>query len=297
MSTPTVSYKMLAKGYSVRGNLREGYQAKVPFLVAWADAFTFADQVMGVVRQPSVAPPAGQASIVQAVVPWIFPGSASARLYATDFEIQPIGSNGEPLPTYYGLRPGEFFTHAIVTVTFETPHLQWQALDDPGNLQQLDPANPITLCDQSIKGGGQIRTRRGSGYVYSDSKSLQGDIGVPEKQARLVLKFPRLPYLPWQQWAPYYGSVNDRSVLGCATGTLIFEGCETQFTATTSGIQGQMAVMEFTWQPFDWNQQNRPDTGALDFVYQKGHAGDSAYRIFSYMNFAEMFPQYQVSDI
>lgn len=294
--SPTVPYKMLSKGYRVSGSIKDGYKAQVKFLTTWADAFTFADQVMGRVARPAVKTPGVNFT---ANAPWLFPGvvpgNSAARLYASDFEIEPIGQNGQPLPAYFGLRPGEFFSHALVSVTFETPNVSWSALDDPNGLQQLDPDNPITLCEQSIRFGGQLRTRKGSGYVYSDGVALKGTLAHPEPETNLVLKFPRVPYLPRKLIQSYVGSVNDRAVLQADTGTLLCQGGETQFTATTDGLQGQMLVLEFTEGPRDWNKFERPDTGAFDSVYQKGHAGDNTKQIFPYKNLADLFLNFEAA--
>lgn len=289
MGVPTVPFQVLSKGYTVRGSMRDGYKATVPFLVAWADAFTFVDQVMGATEPVDLGH-------VRLRLPWVFPAAAPARLYAQEFDVEPCGQKGEPLAPYLGLRPGEFFSHARVTVQFETPALSNSFLDDPRGFQQLDPENPLTLCEQSLRMGGKLRTRRGSGYVFTDGKALQGDVAVPEKEARLVLTFPRVPFLPWAIVQTFIGRLNDRPVLGCDTGTLIFEGADSRFTATTQGLQGQQLTLEFTWQEHDWNKIERPDDGSFDFVYEKGHAGDPDRRLFHYADFRDLFLTVETAD-
>jgi hypothetical protein len=288
----TVPFKVMAKGYKISGDISSGYKATVPFLVDWINAYTFADEIMGKGNTFTIV---GNIITVQYHSPMLFPGTV-ARLYAKSFDIEPIGQNGEPLTPYFGLEPGEFFTKALVVVQFETYPLQISPFDDPSGLQQLDPANPITLCEQSIKIAGKMVTRKGSGYTYADGKVLIGDIGLPQRDVKLVLKFPRLPLLPWQQVQAYVGSLNNASVLGCATGTLIFNGGDSQFTATNAGIQGQMMVLEFDWQAYDWNKQYRPDTGLLDWVYQRGGIGDASKRLFPYKTLSDLFWTYEVTE-
>jgi hypothetical protein len=281
---PIVTYgaKMLADGYKVNGDLQSGYIATVPYLLAWINAFNFIDLVMGSTASTTIG-------AVTLHIPHLFPGAAVAKLYANSFDCQPCGQNGQSLPPTYGMKPGEFFTHAKVTITYKTPPYIQQSTDDPGNLNQLDPANPITLCEQSIKQSGKMRTRKGSGYTFADKSAVIGDIGVPEREAKLVLKFPRIPYIPWQLQQPFIGKVNKFTMLLCAPGTLLFEGGDTQFTETTQGLQGQQWVAELAYDPNGWNKLPRPDTGAYDDVYQKGHLGDPDFQIFGRIDLRALF--------
>lgn len=290
MSDPIATYnaKMLADGYKVNGDLQTGYVATVPYLLAWNDAFNFIDAVMGTTSSVTIG-------AVTLKVPHLFPGAAVAKLYANVFDCVPCGSNGQALPPTLGMKPGEFFTHAKVTITYKTPPYLQQSTDDPGNLNQLDPANPITLCEQSIKMSGKMRTRKGSAYVFSDNKAVIGDVGIPEREAKLVLKFPRIPYIPWQLQLPFIGTVNKFAMLLCAPGTLLFEGGETQFTETTQGLQGQSWSCELAYDPNGWQKLPRPDREAsgklniYDNVYVKGHVGDPDWQLFGRADLRGLF--------
>lgn len=281
---PVILYQaqMLVDGYEVTGDLQSGYVGTVPYLLDWINAFNFIDKVMGSTNSTSIG-------FVTLKLPHQFPGSQTARMYASAFKCNPCGANGQPLGPGFGTRPGEFFTKAKVTITYKTPPYMQQPSDDPNNFNQLDPANPLTLCEQSIKLSGKMRTRKGSGYVYSDNKSVVGDVGVPEREAKLVLKFPRIPWIPWSLQFPYIGSVNSQAMLLCPPGTLLFEGGETQFTETTQGLQGQQWVCEFACDPNGWNKLPRPDTGVFDDVYQKGQVGNANARIFPVKDLRALF--------
>jgi hypothetical protein len=283
MSSPiTVPFGVLAKGYRITGDLKSGYKASVPYLVSWSDAFTFVDEIMGKTTAVTVGP-------ITFHVPYMFPGSTSARLYPASFDLEPIGASGAPLAPTFGLKPGEFFTFALVTVQFETPQYMQDQQDDPQNLQQLDPANPITVCKQSVKMGGKMVNRKGSGYVWSDNTMLAGDVAVPEKECKLVLEFPKIPFLPWQLIKPFVGTINVNPVLGCDKGTLLLEAPDTDVVGMADGTIGQTLVLEFAQQDHDWNQLRRPDTGQLDFVYTKGNAGNTGQSLFQYSDFLEIF--------
>jgi len=284
MGTPTVPYKVMSKGYTVSGDTRSGYKASVDYLMAWSDAFVFADQIFGSARATVVGP-------VTWTLPYRFP-TATANLYAHAFTIKPCGASGSAIPNK-GLGPGEFFTHAIVTVQFETPQaVQNTAQDDPNKLQQLDPANPITMCEQSIKISGKMETRKAGSFMYtgvlSTPEPLLGDFSVLVPEAKLVLTFPKVPYLPRALIKPYVGSVNSVPVLQAAKGELLMEGMDTKIIETSDGIQ-QQVQLEFAESCLgDWNKF--PDkNGAPQLVYRKGTSDADANRVYPYKDFRQIF--------
>ena len=204
--------------------------------------------------------------------PYRFP-PAVADLYAESFNIKPCGAGGSPIPNK-GLAPGEFFTDAIVTVNFATPsESNQQGSNDPNNLQQLDPNNPITMCEQSIKIAGKMETRKAGSYMYtgvlSTPEPVLGDFGVLMPESKLVLTFPRVPYLPRKLIKPYIGTVNSIEVLQAAKGELLLEGMDTKIVLTNDG-ENQQIQLEFAESAFgDWNMV--PDkNGAPVKVYKKG---------------------------
>lgn len=268
-------------GYTVSGDTRNGYRATVNYLMAWADAFTFADQIFGSARATVVGP-------ITWILPYRFP-VAAANLYAQRFNIKPCGASGSAIPDK-GLGPGQYFTHAIVEVQFETPTATMSvAQDDPRNLQQLDPSNPITMCEQSVKINAKMETRRAGSYVFtSTTKPVIGDFAVMVPESALVLTFPRVPYLPRKLVKPYIGSVNSVPILGAAKGELLLTGMDTRITETSDGIQ-QQVQFEFAESSLgDWNMLPQ-DNGVLALVYKKGTSDTDANRIYQYKDFTAIF--------
>lgn len=280
----SVPFKVLAKGYEVTGDTRSGYRATVPYLVAWSDAFVFADEVMGATSAVTVGAVAWR-------LPYRFP-AATANLYATRFRIQPVGADGTTGHALKGLYPGEFFTHALVTVEFETPEVMHTQSDDRGSLHQLDPNNPITMCEQSVRAGGKMETRKSGSYIYDDdSKPVPGDFAVPTSETKLVLRFPRVPYLPWQLIRPYLNKVNSVETLGVGAGELLLEDMDTAVQPDPSGIK-QVLQLTFAVSPtpgVTWNHLPKPD-GTNVLVRVKADSGSgSPRRIYGTADFREIF--------
>src|SRR3954462_9423727 len=105
MGAPTVPYRVLSKGYTISGDVRSGYSASVSYFMAWADAFTFVDDIFGKIRAVTVGPITWQ-------LPYRFPVTRAA-LYAQRFTLEPMGLDhgGNPITLNKGLAPGEYWTH------------------------------------------------------------------------------------------------------------------------------------------------------------------------------------------
>lgn len=280
LTTPHCIY---AKGYKITGDATSGYTATVPYLVRWDDTFTFVDELFSA----STATSAGGA------ITWKTPHRlqfANAPLYARSFELEPFGLAEDEAAvldpgTYLGLAPGEFFRYAKVVVAYRTPDAPQQAGE--GELHQLDPANPITVCRQSVRASGKMETLKAGHYVYDDgsNKKVAGDYAVPVCESILELDFPEIPYLPWIFVEPYIGKVNSGTMLGVGAGRLLLEGMTTRTEFTTQGM-AQMLNLSFAVCPAGagtWN--HLPKDGVPTLVKRAG----SSDRIYATANFADIF--------
>lgn len=263
----TVPYDILQEGYRIQGGRAEGLKATVPYLVRWADAFTFYNQALGYTR---AATP--QAAIS---VQFGLPFPPSTNIFASRGTIEPCGAGGETGPMM-GLGAGECFTHAKVTIEFDPPSYE---------LVQLDPQNPITYCEIEIDTGGQVETLKAEGYEFDDGKPVTGDLGRVAAESRLVLTFPEVPYLPWQLVRKYIGTLNLDPMLDCETGTLLFEAMKTKFAPSSEGLQGKQVQITLAYQELDWNMVPRSN-GVPALVRRKG---DHARRIFNYTTLTDLF--------
>ncbi len=308
MATITVPYQIVPHDYEIEGDVRSGLRATVTCKLAWSDAITFVNEVL-------VAPQAERVGLITWNAPLQFPSigltgaNSTPPIYCQGFRIRPQGAgNAGTITPNGGLAPGEFFDTAFVTLRFESVTYINQTGDDPGFLNQLDPENPITACEQSVKLRGKMRSTKGRGYVYKTSgKPVLGDFAVPETEAILVLKFPRVPYLPWQLVAPYVGKANSQPMLGCATGALLLEGLDTDVTPGTNGTLQQKAVLEFAVNlpgspqaggygavGTDWNMQPINDgSGDWDYVVA---ASNTSITPLGYADFRNIFNSLAVAD-
>ena len=278
---PTVPFKIRPEGYEVTGDMETGYTAVVNYFMQWQYAFTFVDQIFARAKASTVGP-------ITYYMPYRFP-PAVANLYASAFTLTPCGASGAPITSYGGLAPGEYFTHAMVRVTFKTlPASQNATADDPSGQQQLDPTNPITMCEQSVKMISKMETRKaGSFYYATTGKPVPTDFAVIAPECKLVLTFPNVPYLPWHIVKNYIGTVNDVPILDCARGTLLLEGMDTKCIQTNQGMS-QAVQFEFSENPDDdWNKLPDPN-GTLVLVYRSGTNND-LNRIYDYKDFGEIF--------
>lgn len=294
MADPAVTYgaKVLAKGFKMTGDVRSGLKVTVPYLVAWPNVYNFVNAVITPIYSTRVG-------LITYTLPYRLPTSIAATpCYAQTFDVAACGVDGGPVsaPTY-GLSGTEsFFRHAIVTVGFEQIPFTWDATDDPNGQAQLDPSNPITLCEQSVKFSGKMVTRKGINFVYaSDTTPVVGDVAVPTMEAELVLKFPHVPYLPWQMLAPYVNKVNSTALLNCPAETLLLEAPDTTAKAVLNGTITaieQAVTLKFLYNPDGWNKLPRAD-GTLDTIHL---AGDSTRGIFQATDFRTIFAQLSFSE-
>lgn len=271
MPAPTVPYSVLADGYAIDGAVDQPTTAVVSHLVRWSDAFTFINDVMGSRTASTVGP-------IASAAPWQFP--ADTKLFCRRFRVEPCGSDGSPVPNR-GLVPGEFYSHAKVTLTFEPA-----SYNPLGDLpMQLDPSNPLTYCDVEVEGAGRFETIKGAGLEFDDGTPVIGDAAQVVTESRLVLTFPRIPFLPWRQIRSYIGAINEDTLFDCPRGTLLLESPRIKFSPGPNGPENRSVQLVFVEQPQDWNMLPRRN-GVYALARKKGATSERIYR---YVDFRPIF--------
>jgi hypothetical protein len=294
---PVATYgaQILAKdGIRVFGDVRSGIKATVKYLLTWANAYSFVNATI-------VQPTTTRVGLITYRAPYRLPAAVcTTPVYAQSFDIQPVGLDASlniltELP-YQGMAAGEFYSHAIVTLGFEQLPFMWDGLDDPDNLNQLDPSNPILLCEQSVKFADRMETYPNLMFRYvSTGKPVksEGGIALPKTEADLVLRFPHVPYLPWQLLQPYLNTVNSAPIFLCNTGTLLFKPPETTAKQSIGGAAAmieQSVTITLRYNPDGWNYLPGPD-GTLDQVQRANGDG-----IFAETDFRTLFEQLSFSE-
>lgn len=285
-------FKILAKGYEIVGDVRSGFTITVPYYIAWGDVIQMLDAVL---PAPVTNPGGG----VTWIPPLQFPitiNGITRPTYAQSFTCIPVGL-GDAYPgdmPFNGLNPGEFYRNAIFTVVFSSVLATQQDSDDPSGYNQLDPLNPITMCEQSIEVNGKVIATRGAGWTYAAGtggtwagKSVPGDVPIVSNEARLVCRFPRVPFLPWQVVQPYIGKINIVTILNCAPGSLLLEGFRTVLAPQPGGGLAQNAALIFSWNPdptgnnptgMSWNKFVTPDQQFYGILEDAGGSGRRPYK-------------------
>lgn len=285
-----VAPTILVDGYEISGDVRSGLHATVPYLVAWQDAMQFGYNAL---KSPTAVRVGGISWAAPYQLPLLVNG-VQPPLYCNRLSIKPCGASGS-IGTTSGINPGEYFTWAKVILGFDNVAFLQNAGDDPQGLNQLDPSNPITACEQSVKISGKVVTRKGAGYTYdSTSKPVTGDIPVVLNEVKLILNFPRVPYLPWQAIQGYVGLINSAEILQCVKGSLLFEGTDIKSTPSLQGFNESVSL-QFAFNPdptgaseqgLDWNSFPLPDGSGYSMISAAGGGGERPY---SYANMAAIF--------
>jgi hypothetical protein len=291
MSSLPIGYKIRAKGYRLSGDVRTGLKATIPFIMPWSLGLVFCNSLI-----PS--PIANALGTITWTPPYQLPIVINGQirpLYAQSWDLEPCGYNGTPA-TSAGLSPGDYFSTALVTVQFDGSSTIQQTGDDPSNLNQLDTNNPLTMCEQSVDIVGKMETVKGSAYKFaSTGKPVPGEKALLRNEVKLVLKFPRIPLLPWQLVQPYVGKVNSSAILNCVKGSLLLEGMTTIVTPAPDGQIAQNLGLKFAFNPdpsgttatgMDWNSEKLPDGSGYSLIAAAGGGGQTPY---SYVNFGQIF--------
>ena len=267
--------------------------------MAWADAFTFANQIL-------IAPTATHVGGITWNAPWQLPvpfGSGpTPPVYAQSFSIKPCGASGGAIPNK-GMLPGEFYTNAIVTVHFDSISYIQQTSDDPLALNQLDPANPITACEQSVEINGKIVTTKGASWLYTSGsyseQKRQVARGSPVKpqrgQASLCIPARSLSALAARSALRRQGQQRHHTVVRQGLAALGRHGnqdhrhdqrrnwsirrVEVRFQLPTGPHSNATGGL-------DWNSFDFPDGSGTSILNSSDGSGKTPYK---YVNFSSIF--------
>lgn len=260
MPTPTVPYSLMVNPPPTLASGDHGPTVTANFKIAWSDAFSFYDSILGYRTGSSYG---GPTTISE---PWRWP--PNPKLIAMSCKITPITIPKNPTPgTNQGLAAGEFFSDAKAEVVFGTAGPSgggagnYSEIDDPMSFMQFDPGNPITLCTCDVDYSVQFENYDGGFFRWSNidggseaGKDVPFRVGKRLVRAKLLAYFPQVPYLPWQKIKPYLGCVNWQSVFGAGVGQVMFDGFATKNEVTSAGVRNKGVTLAFQYSSRDWNK-------------------------------------------
>lgn len=164
------------------------------------------------------------------------------------------------------------FRHAIIRCRYGTiPYNALPSMDPNGANSFPNSENPNTaytyaLCRMRITT--EVIRVPGSIYKFATAPTYtwEGTSGVTVGVADLVFTRKFVPRLPVALILSYVNKLNDRTMFGQPTGTIMFRGADTEEEYSSDGTKCQQLVLTFKWREYDHNRQLRPDLRTFDLV-------------------------------
>jgi hypothetical protein len=265
MPEPTVSYRILFDPLPSFSGSGGSLNASATFEVLWTDREAFINQALGLTTGSSGWP------VPQ--IPWDCPFQPNSGLLASSFSCVPhtvqdgISASDNTVAGH--------FLYAHVQIGFERPRYDF---DTPTAQNQIDIANPILFCEQSIEYSGRTLVRDGYKLEYSGAPSGTVPVGPVfqiEVQSDIVLNFPFVPYIPWNYLEPYIGKSNNATLFGKPAETIAFLGASLRQETMSDGTNKTSCALRMSYNSTGWNKQLATD-GELYTVLVKG-TGEKLY--------------------
>lgn len=223
--------------------------ASATFEVDWDDRNQFVNEALGL--------PTGTSGWPLPQVAWDCPFQPNSGLLAASFDFQPHSVKQSVSPTDNTVVG--HFEKAWVTLGFERPRYDYATATEQN---QIDIANPILFCEQSIDSNARIIPVEGYKLEYVGAPDCVVPVGPAfylEIQSTIVLTFPFVPYIPWGYLESYIGKVNDRTLFGRAPGTLMLEGPSMRQETYSDGTNRTSCVLRLSYNSIGWNKQLATD--------------------------------------
>jgi len=258
MGAPSVPFKQTAAAPRISAS-PQGLTAVVKYRVAWADAFTFTNEIMGILD--------GQ--------PWQWPSSPNMRAYNADIEPLGLVENvaNQSKPVSYGSSPGEFYEFAIVTVTFGSQAVlaTMPFTGDTINIplaDQFDPANPIEMSSYQVTYGTEMIKVPGGALKWSttdadgNAQTVPATVRAPDA-GTLYYRVPTfdLNLTMHNCISVDYSVVRDKigrvnigvTFTNCERETLLLNGLQTSRREMSDGTAILDVTLNYKWKEIGWN--------------------------------------------
>lgn len=256
MPTPTVNYRILFDPLPTFSGSGGTLSASATFEVLWTDRESFINSALGLTSGSSGWP--------TPQVPWDCPFQPNSGLLASSFSCVPhtvkdsISGSDNTVEGH--------FLYAHVTLGFERPRYDYSTATCKN---QIDCANPILFCEQSIEYAYRSLIVEGYQLQYVGAPSTVVPVGpffTASVQSVIVLNFPFVPYIPWNYLDPYIGKTNDRTLFGKPAGTICFKGASMRQETMSDGTNKTSCALNLEYIDTGWNTQLATDGNIYDVV-------------------------------
>lgn len=264
MGIPSVPFKQAATPPPRVTASPQGLTAVVRYRVAWSDAFTFVNEILGILD--------GE--------PWKWPASPNMRAY--NAEIEPIGVTDDvktqAKPVSYGSSPGEFYEWAMVTVTFGSqatlatmPYNPVEITGIPIDVppaDQFDPETPVEMASYQVTFGTEMIKIPGGALEWAaqdedgDPQTIPAGIRPPDSGSAywrvptfdLNMVLHNCVKVDFDVVRDRIGCVNATKTLACDPETLLFNGLQTTRREMSDGTGILDVTLNYKWKRMSWNR-------------------------------------------
>lgn len=276
MGVPTVAFRQAASPPPRITASPQGLTAVVRYRTTWEDAFTFVNDVLGILDGN----------------PWQWPSSPNMRAY--NAEIEPIGIRDnvaeQTKSLSFGSSPGEFYEYAMVTVTFGSQAVlaTMPFTGDTINIppaDQFDPINPVEMSSYQVTYGTEMIKVPGGALAWSannadgSNQTIPAGVASPESGA----SYYRVPtfdlnftmhnclYVDYSIVRNKIGKVNNATLFtNCERETALLNGLQTSRREMSDGTVILDVTLNYKWRSIGWNVSLGTDGNFYRYVKATG---------------------------
>lgn len=180
-----------------------------------------------------------------------------------------------------GVGAGGMPQYSLWTIDAEYRVPTWEQFitDDPGGLNQFDPATPYTFATQSIDFDVEVIKLPGSAYKFHTAPQFPLDVPTSCSVAVANLVFVRrqVPYFPVGDILSKLNKLNNATFLGQPTGLIKFVKARSNREAASDGTRTQEIELVFKFRQYDHCKMHRPDSATFDFIEDSSGARPYQY--------------------
>lgn len=258
MGAPSVSFAQMAAPSPRISASPRGLTTVVKYRVAWADAFTFVNEILGILDGN----------------PWIWPASPNMRAYDADIEPSGLRSDvaSQSKPASYGSSPGEYYKYGIISVTFGSQAslavMPFTDVEGGPPADQFDPANPVPMSSHQVNYATEMIKIPGGGIKWATTKAdssaqtIPAGVANPESGSTyyriptfdLNMTLHNCLGVDYSVVRNKIGCINSAvTFTNCERETLLLDGLSTSRREMSDGVAIVDVTLKYKWRSIGWN--------------------------------------------